>query len=203
MSLRRPNARAQALLDEAGWKKGADGLRANAKGEKLAVQMITTAGNKTRELVQQAIQSDWNKIGIAGTIKNEPARVFFSETTGKRKFSDTSMYAWMSSPRNVPRSTLHSKMIPAEANGWAGQNYSGFKNAETDRIIDDLETVCAPEPRQKLWTRLQQVYAEELPALPLFFRADPFIVPAWLKGLVPTGHQHPSTYWIENWSAAE
>ena len=43
------------------------------------------------------------------------------------------------------------------------------------------------------------MYAEELPALPLFFRADSYILPKWLKGVVPTGHQVPSTLWIETW----
>ena len=41
----------------------------------------------------------------------------------------------------------------------------------------------------------------ELPALPLFFRADSYILPKWLKGVVPTGHQVPSTLWIETWTS--
>ena len=45
------------------------------------------------------------------------------------------------------------------------------------------------------------IYAHELPALPLFFRADPFIIPKWLKGIEPTGHQDVSTLWVENWRA--
>ncbi|MFZ0692744.1 MAG: hypothetical protein WAN51_01085, partial [Alphaproteobacteria bacterium] len=53
--------------------------------------------------------------------------------------------------------------------------------------------------REALWHRLQQLYADELPALPLFFRADAFILPTWLQGLTPTGHQYPSTFWVENW----
>jgi peptide/nickel transport system substrate-binding protein len=37
--------------------------------------------------------------------------------------------------------------------------------------------------------------------LPLYFRADPFIIPKWLKGIEPTGHQFPTTLWVENWKA--
>ena len=48
---------------------------------------------------------------------------------------------------------------------------------------------------------LRQLSAEELPALPLYFRADAFILPKWLQGLTPTGHQFPSTLWVENWRA--
>lgn len=194
-------ARAESLLEEAGWKKGPDGLRHDASGRTLTVELLTTAGNKTRELVSSAIASDWKKIGVTAILSAQTPRVFFAETTGKRKFKDTSIYAWMSAPHNVPKTTLHSDLIPTAENNWAGQNYPGFRNAQADRLIEDLETVCAREPRSKLWAELQQVYAGELPSLPLYYRADPFIVPVWLKGMTPTGHMHPSTYWIENWSA--
>ena len=87
---------------------------------------MTTAGNRTRELVEQVLQSQWRKIGVDIRIKNEPARVLFGETVPHRRF-DLAMYAWISAPENVPRSTLHSSEIPSEANGFAGQNTPGFK----------------------------------------------------------------------------
>lgn len=194
-------ARAGELLDAAGWTAGADGLRRNAAGETLTLSLMTTAGDRTRALVQQAIQSDLAKIGIQLTIENEPARVLFGQTTRERKFPHMVMYAWFSAPRNIPRTTLHSDMIPTEANGWAGQNYPGFKNDRMDRILDDLEVVCEPAANQALWDELQQLYAAELPSLPLYFRANAYIIPKWLTGIRPTGHQDLSTLWIEHWKA--
>jgi peptide/nickel transport system substrate-binding protein len=52
-----------------------------------------------------------------------------------------------------------------------------------------------------MWWRLQEIYAEDLPALPLYFRADAHIWPKWLDGIRPTGHMHPSTLWVEHWGA--
>ena len=46
---------------------------------------------------------------------------------------------------------------------------------------------------------MQQIYADDLPILPLYFRSNPFIVPFWLDGLEPTGHLHQSTNHVENW----
>ena len=74
------------LLNDAGWKKRDDGLRYNDKGEKLTILLSTTAGNKTRETILQAIQADWKKIGITVVIENEPARVLFGDTMRERKF---------------------------------------------------------------------------------------------------------------------
>lgn len=193
-------AAAETLLDEAGWTKKDDGYRYNKSGEKLAIVFSTTAGNKSREMIQQAIQSDWKKIGVDAAIKNEPARVLFGTTMRERRFEGGVMYAWMSAPNNIPKTTLHSTMIPSAENNYAGQNYPGYKNAAMDKMIDDLDVTCAPDANKALWQDLQKLYADELPALPLYYRAESFFVPVWLHGLTPTGHQHPSTLWIENWS---
>ena len=191
--------KARELLAAAGWSELRKGIRYNAKGERLQLDLMTTAGNKSRELIQQLLQSQWRSVGIDIRIRNEPARVFFGETVSRRKFPHMAMYAWISAPESVPRTTLHSTMIPSADNGWSGQNYPGFANKAMDKALDDAEVVCDEEPNKAVWRDLQRIYAEELPAIPLYFRANPFIMPKWLKGVVPTGHQFATTLWIEDW----
>lgn len=186
------------LLDEAGWAL-AGGVRRNARGEPLVLELGTTAGNRSRELVAQVLQAQWRAIGADVRLKSEPPRIFFGETVTKRRFPHLAMFAWYSAPESVPRSTLHSSMIPAEANGWAGQNYGGYANPAMDKLIDAIEVEVDREKRKALWADLQRLYAEDLPALPLFFRSDAHILPRQLKGVTPTGHQDPSTLWVENW----
>ncbi|MDO8608810.1 MAG: peptide ABC transporter substrate-binding protein [Phaeospirillum sp.] len=192
-------AKAAALLDEAGWKPGAGGIRVNAGGDKLALELVTTVGNRSRELVAQVLQAQWRKLGIDLRIKTEPPRVLFGETVTKRKFSHMAMFAWYSAPENVPHSSLHSDAIPKADNSWSGQNYTGYANPAMDRLIGSIETELDRPRRKALWRELQALYAEELPALPLYFRADAFVLPKGLKGLEPTGHQDPSPYWVESW----
>lgn len=191
--------RAATLLDEAGWTLDAKGVRRNATGDALAFDFMTTAGNRLRELSQQALQSDWAKLGVIVTLHNQPARVFFGETVTKRKFKGLAMYAWLSSPESPPRSSLHSEMIPTAANAWSGQNYPGYANAEVDKLLDQIEVELDAPKRRTLWARLQQIYATELPALPFYFRTQPFVIPLWLHGIEPTGHQFPTTLWVEQW----
>jgi len=193
-------AAAKKLLDEAGWSVIRGGIRHNKAGERLTFTLMTTAGNKTRELVQQILQSQWREIGVDARIQNQPARVFFGTTVTQRKF-DMALFAWLSSPESVPRSTLHSDMIPTAANNWAGQNYTGFRSKEADALIDGIERELDREKRRALWHRLEALYAEELPVLPLFFRADGYVLPPWLDGIEPTGHQYPTTLWVEQWQA--
>jgi peptide/nickel transport system substrate-binding protein len=193
-------ARAGALLEAAGWQAQPGGARRNAEGQTLSLELMTTAGNRTRELVEEVLQSQWRAIGVDIRIKNEPARVLFGETVPHRRF-DMAMYAWISAPEDVPRSILHSSEVPDAANGFAGQNASGFKSPEMDRLIDALEIELDPDKRKALWAEAQRLYAGELPSLPLFFRSDVFILPKWLSGVRPTGNQYPTTLWIADWAA--
>ena len=50
---------------------------------------------------------------------------------------------------------------------------------------------------------MQRIYAEELPVLPLFFGAEAHVWPLWLHGVLPTGHNQPTTLWVEGWAADE
>lgn len=191
--------KAAQLLDEAGFKTMKDGYRHNPDGKRLSLELATTAGQRVRELVQQVLQSQWKQIGIEIKLKAEPPRVFSANSLNKRGLEAMAMYAWISSPQSVPRSMLHSKEIPSADNGWAGQNYPAYRNADMDRIVDTLETELDEGKRKTLWGEFQRLYATDLPVLPLFFRTDTFIIPKWLKGIEPTGHLYSTTLWIENW----
>jgi peptide/nickel transport system substrate-binding protein len=194
-------AAARALLDEAGWRPGPDGIRRNAAGERLTIELMTTAGNRSREAVQQVIQGMWRQAGIETRIRNEPPRVLFGETLNRRRFTGAVMFAWISAPESVPRSTLHSDEIPRAERNFSGQNYTGFRNAEVDALLEAIPVELDREKRRALWQRLQAIYAEELPAIPLWFRSDAHVWPAWLEGVRPTGHLGPSTLWVEAWRA--
>ena len=192
---------AGALLDQAGWSELRGGIRHNAKGQPLTLELMTTAGNRTRELVEQVLQSQWKRLGIDVRIRNEPARVFFGETVRKRKYSAMALFAWISSPENVPRTTLHSDQIPTADNGWAGQNDTGFRNAEMDKLIEAVERELDRDKRKAMWAAfaadLRRGAAGAAALLPL----RPVHLAALAHGVVPTGHQDYSTLWVEHWRA--
>ena len=190
---------ADRLLDEAGWKMQPDGIRAK-DGKKLSFTLMTTAGNKTRELVQVYLQNQWKQVGIEVNSKNEPARVFFGETTKKRGFDSMALFAWVSSPESSPKSTFTSKNIPDAKNGYSGQNYMGWKNKQVDTLLENLDTEFKPEKRTEMMHQVLKYYTDEVPVLPLYYRSDVAVIPSQMKGYKLTGHQFPETDDVEKWT---
>jgi len=191
--------KAKALLAEAGWTPGPDGVCRNAKGDRLSVEFVTTAGNRLRELQQQVLQSQWKAACIEVSIHNEPARTLFGETLKQRKYTGMVMYAWSSPVGASPRRTLGSDQIPTAANNYGGSNSIAFNDKQMDIDIARAETELEPEKQKPLWVEMQRIYADQVPVLPLFFRSEQYVLPKWLKGFVPTGHGDPSPLWAENW----
>jgi peptide/nickel transport system substrate-binding protein len=190
--------KAKKLLDEAGFATMKAGFRVNDKGERFSIEITTTAGNKVREQVAQVIQSQLRQVGIELRVKAEPPRIF-SDALNHRNFNALAMYAWVSRPQGVPRSTLHSDEIPTAKNGWSGQNYPAYANPKMDQALDAAERELDKDKRRQLFAEIQRLYTDDLPILPLFFRVDPFVIPKPLKGVRPTGQLNSSTLWIEQW----
>lgn len=187
------------LFDEAGWKLGPDGYRYK-DGKKLSLVFQTTAGNKTRELVQVYLQNQWKQAGVEVLIKNEPARVFFADTMTKRKFEGMALFAWLSSPENSPRSTVSSKAIPNSSNGWSGQNFHGWANKDVDKNLDALDLEFNASKRADLAHSILKSYTAEVPVLPLYYRSDISVTPKNLKNYKMAGHQFYETNNVENWN---
>ena len=142
----------------------------------------------------------WQQAGIEARIRNEPPRVLFGETLSRRRFTGAALFAWISAPENVPRSTLHSEEIPTEARNWSGQNYGGYRNPSHGRAAGSPAAGTGPRQAPRCCGRgFQALFAEDLPELPLWFRADAHIWPRWLEGVRPTGHLNPTSLWVEEW----
>ena len=123
------------MLDEAGWRVGADGIR-EKNGVKMQFTMSTTAGNQTRQGCQALFQQNWKRIGVAMEIKNMPASVVWGEYTTKSQF-DTLLVAWEPTVGMDPDYTArcHSKQIPVK--DGAGSNESRSKNDVAQSSQDD------------------------------------------------------------------
>lgn len=192
--------KAAALLAEAGWKKkGKDGILRNKRGKKFKIFMSAMSGARVTEELQQIVQADMRKIGIDLVIDNKPQKVFFPKFARPRKFPHLSFYAWVMSPSSVGSTMWKSDMIPSVNNRFTGQNLPGWRNAEVDQILNEVTKVIDEPRRKAMMKRVQEIFAEELPAIPMYFRPVVAVSVPQLKGLSPTGTQTPASWNAWEW----
>ncbi len=147
-------AKASALLDQAGWVKGSDGIRAK-NGVKFMVTYSTSV-NAVREKEEQVIKQAFTQVGIGMDIKNADAGVFF----GKGDNPDASarfeknMEMFTNSP-GVPDAEAYfegwtTAQISQKSNGWSGNNYERFSDPQYDALVAQLKKELNPEKRAQL-----------------------------------------------------
>jgi peptide/nickel transport system substrate-binding protein len=192
-------ARARALLQEAGFTPGSDGVLRDTRGQRFEISIMTTAGNASREQIQQILKEQMRAVGIDLRIDNRPASVLFGQTTARRQFPHMVMYAWLMSPQTLGNTFWHSTQIPTAANNWEGQNYPGWKNAENDKIMDQITTEIDTAKRIAMLKRQQEIWTDELPAIPLYFRLALNTANKRITPVKPTGLS--GTY--INWNSRE
>ena len=152
---------AAAMLDAAGWRVGANGIRAK-DGVELKFTMSTTAGNASRQACQALFQANWKRIGVEMEIRNMPASVVWGEFTTQSRF-DTLLVAWDPTLGLDPDYTAraHSRMIPVKHR--QGSNYVQYENPEVDRLFELGVTQAEREDRIRTYHRVQEILHEEVP----------------------------------------
>lgn len=188
---------AKQLLDEAGWSDIRGGVRHNGAGVPLSFTLTTTAGHRARAETQRLIAQQWRAIGVELRLDAVPAAELFRTVLPQRKFDGMVLAAVIRSPYSDLEGHLTTANIPTPANGFSGQNYAGFRGA--DQIFRALRAGGSVTDNARV--QLQRLITEELPHLPLFFRAEAHILPPWLEGVEPTGHTGAVTHWVEYWRA--
>lgn len=176
-------AKAKALLDEAGWKPGADGIRVK-NGQRLAFQLSTQAESTTGRAVQAQVQTYWHTLGVDAEVKNYPTALYFDQTTngilagGKY---DVAFYAW-SGAADIDQSAIYSAhFLPPH-----GQNYPIWQNARATKAMDDANATVDQTKRLAYYHIVQEEFAKDDFSIILWFRKEPVAYTDDLKGFTPT-----------------
>lgn len=176
-------AKAKALLDEAGWKPGPDGIRTK-NGQRLTFQLSAQVESTTAHLVQTQAQVYWRAIGADAQVKNFPTTLYFDQTSNGvlagGKF-DVAMYAW-SGAAEVDQAAIYSgHFMPPH-----GQNYPRWQNARATAAMDDANQTVDPKRQIADYKIVQQEFAKDDPSIILWFRRLVITYPSALKDFTAT-----------------
>lgn len=183
------------ILEEAGWKLNADGIREKG-GVKLEFTMNTTSGNAIREQFQEIAKQEWEAIGAKVEIQNYEPATLFGDILQKMEF-DLISFAWISGFDPDAKTLWHSTQKPTADN--SGQNYVGFENARVDELLDAGLKEIDQEKRIAIYHEIQEIMSEEVPYLFVYFYNSITAVPSNLKNFKPNPTQANSTWNIYEW----
>jgi peptide/nickel transport system substrate-binding protein len=172
---------ANKLLDEAGYKKGGDGIRMTPDGIRMKV-VFQTSINSLRQKEQAIVKDGWQKIGIETELKSVDAGVFFSSDPGNPDTSahfsvDTQMFtSTFDSPHPVAYMNRFytgsdpSRTWAQKSNNWSGRNYLKWKNEQYDKLFDQVLVELSPDKAATMWQQLNDLVVNDYASVPLVDR---------------------------------
>jgi len=190
-------AKAKQILDQAGWKPGAGGIR-EKNGVRLAFSNSTTAGNHVREQAQELLQQTWRDIGADMQIKNMPAAVIWGDYYNLSQY-DSVMVGQDEMTGPDPDVTIYysSKAIPAK--GGAGLNTMQYVNPKVDELLTQGAETLDQSKRSAIYRELQTVVRGDLPMLTIFQYARIEGVKDKLIGYRPSVYVSSNCWNIGQW----
>ena len=168
-------AKANALLDEAGWKKGPDGLRAK-DGRRLKL-LFQTSINAPRQKTQAIIKQAAAKAGIEIELKSVTGSVFFSSDpanpdTYPHFYADMEMYTNNMTQADPAIWLLQyvSWEVATKENKWQGRNIVRWRSAAYDAAYNAAMSEIDLVKRAALLIKANDIAVSEN-VLPLVHRA--------------------------------
>ena len=159
--------KANDILEKAGWKKGADGIRAK-DGKKLKF-VYQTSINQPRQKTQAIVKQAAQKAGIDMELKSVTASVFFSSDvanpdTYTKFYCDLQMYTTtMSQPDpQVFMNQFTSWEVATKDNKWQGRNITRWRNEEYDKVFRASENELDPVKRTAMFIKMNDMVVQNL-----------------------------------------
>ncbi len=182
--------KAQAFLAEAGWKKGADGVLANGKGEKFTLLFNGPKGYPVMEQVMTYAQQQYQKLGFDVTLDIVDWPVHL------QKYHDRNydlLMEWWITP---PDADLYDHYYSTSPDNWWG-----YKNAVLDRMLVKARSEPNPQKRIAMYHDIQALIAKDVPLVYLYYPPELQAMSSRTQGLPLIGYRDALTWVSKVWLA--
>ena len=150
------------LLDQAGWiDSDGDGIR-DKDGQPMQF-LLHANDDATDAALIQRIAQDWQQLGIQVVAAPMPFATLVGDLLTPRRF-EAALIGWELTGDPDPYPLWHSTQTEG-----GGQNYGGWENEEADGLLEQGRAIVDMEERRALYARFQEIFAEEVPALLLYY----------------------------------
>jgi peptide/nickel transport system substrate-binding protein len=167
--------KANQILDAAGWKRGADGIR--EKGGRRLKMVYQTSINAPRQKNQQIVKQAAAKAGFDIELKSIVASVFFGSDPANPEnyphfYTDLQMYnTTMTAPDpQYFMNQFTSWEVSSKANKWQGRNVTRWRNEEYDRTYKAADVELDPVKRAALFIKMNDLVIQNVVVIPVLWR---------------------------------
>jgi peptide/nickel transport system substrate-binding protein len=184
---------AQTLLTSAGWRR--DTVTAtlrNTSGDTLQFTLI--AANDSRDMAMaEAIASQWRRLGISVTVDGVPPLALSGALESRSYQALLSHLVIPGDPDFYP--------LWHETQAFAGQNYAGFRHRRISEVLEQARTTVDRSQRIALYREFQQLFMEEVPALPLYVPVYTYAIDRRVQGtqIAPLMHTGDRFRTVADW----
>ncbi len=149
-------AQAERLLDSAGFRRGADGVRL-----RLVLKVST---QEQARLVGAALQDEWRKVGVSLEVRPLELATLLSDLDKGNFQLSYSIWVGANNDPDIFDLVFSSRKIPPN-----GRNRGHYRDARVDALIAGIRGEMDQEKRKALCSEVQKIVAEELPYVPLWY----------------------------------
>jgi peptide/nickel transport system substrate-binding protein len=158
-------ARANQLLDEAGFKRGPENIRRDPAGRPFEL-VYKTSADPFRVLVARIIASQLREVGILVEIRSFEFSTFFADVKAGQYQIATMQSTEITEP-DFYMTFFHSTRWPTKKDP-DGYNRWRYKNAEVDRLVEEGRAELDLAARKAIYDQVQRIVATDLPIIPLW-----------------------------------
>ncbi|MGY1748421.1 ABC transporter family substrate-binding protein [Modestobacter sp. SYSU DS0511] len=156
---------ARALLESDGWVAGPDGIYAK-DGQRLSVQIDTTANNPLRQTTIEVMIPQLAEAGIEATFNANPDIFESAESPTSLEGGgfQAALFAWVGSPFRGATQSIYTQ--PQGDN--IQQNYSRQGTPEIDALFAEFVSEPDPEAQAELGNQIDALLWEQVATVPLY-----------------------------------
>ncbi|QBD76968.1 ABC transporter substrate-binding protein [Ktedonosporobacter rubrisoli] len=153
-------------LESAGYKKGKDGIFADAQGNRLAFKIDVPTNYSDRILLSQIASENLKAVGIDASINTlSPTDWYNNKQLGKYDMTIDSDQG------GITPFYYFNRVLNSHRSAAIGQqsqsNFGRWQDPTTDRLLNQYATTSDPEVQKQAIQGLEKIFVEQLPTIPL------------------------------------
>lgn len=190
-------AKANRLLDDAGWQKGSDGLR-QKEGKKLLLTVYESLPQPQNKAVLQLVSQQWGKVGARLNILAGDAGSRVADNLDPQKTPASVVEVGRADPDVIKSQFYPTNRDGLLQQGGTSQN-SKFIDNSLNQLLLGIASEVDPAKRLQIAGEAQKYLLDQAYVIPFFEEPQVFAGAPYLKGVNFEAVGRPSFYgaWLE------